>query len=173
MPARRIRAGAGVLLGIATLLAREPLVVVAGVVVDADRVLAARRAAPSAHAGGWEFPGGKVEPGEEEDAALVRELREELGITVRVGERVGPDVDLGGSAVLRCRVATVRSGTPTPQAGDHDRIRWLKGEELTEVDWLPADLAVLPDVRALLAATATAAENRAERAHDDRPDNAG
>ena len=148
---RRVRRAAGLLLGIATLLAREPLVVVAAVVLDGGgRVLAARRAEPSAHAGGWEFPGGKVEPGEREADALVRELAEELGVVVEVGERVGPDVDLGGPSVLRCRAAAITSGTPGPTPGQHDRIRWLTPDELEDVAWLPADRDVLPAVRALL-----------------------
>ncbi|MCL2732926.1 MAG: NUDIX domain-containing protein, partial [Actinomycetia bacterium] len=60
-----------------------PRVVVGGAVLDRGRLLAARRTAPPELAGQWELPGGKVEPGERDEDALVRELREELGVTVR------------------------------------------------------------------------------------------
>ncbi|WP_425569087.1 NUDIX domain-containing protein [Nonomuraea salmonea] len=59
------------------------------IVAPGGRVLAAQRAEPAALAGGWEFPGGKVDPGESDEAALVRECREEIGVEVAVGRRVG------------------------------------------------------------------------------------
>ena len=71
-------------------------------IVEDGRVLAARRTGPPELAGQWELPGGKVDPGETEADALARELAEELGIEVAVGERVGADVDLGDNQVLRC-----------------------------------------------------------------------
>jgi 8-oxo-dGTP diphosphatase len=109
------------------------LVVVGAVLTDgAGRILAARRSRPV----GWEFPGGKVEDGESEPAALVRELREELGVTVEVGARVGPDVPMG-DAVLRVYAVRVTDGTVT--ALEHPELRWLTPADLHTVDWLPAD----------------------------------
>ena len=132
----------------------QPYLVVGGAVVnDLDRprtLLAARRTEPARLAGGWELPGGKVEPGEEPLAALHRELAEELGVRVEVGEElVGPD---SGGWLLppehRMRVWLVRviEGVPAP-IEDHDQIRILTLGEWLDVAWLPADV---PIVRALI-----------------------
>ena len=123
-------------------------VVVGAALVDGTgRVLAARRAD---RAGGWEFPGGKVEPGESEPAALARECREELGVAVAVDRRVGPDVPVaGGRWVLRVWTARVTAGEPV--AGEHAELRWLAPDELDTVDWLPADRPVVAALRAHLA----------------------
>ena len=113
-------------------------VVVGAVLRDgAGRVLAARRVSPS----GWEFPGGKVEPGETEPAALVRECREELGVEIEVGVRVGPDVPMPGGLVLRAWTARLRGGEPTRI--EHAELRWLPPGRLDSVDWLPADRPVV------------------------------
>jgi 8-oxo-dGTP diphosphatase len=79
-----------------------PLVVVGAAIVVDGRVLACERDSPPETAGRWEFPGGKVEPGEDEIEALVRECEEELGVIIKIGDRVGGDVPLAhGRAVLR------------------------------------------------------------------------
>src|SRR5829696_7691737 len=117
-------------------------VVVGAVLRDAaGRVLAARRLAPP----GWEFPGGKVEAGETERIALVRELREELGVGVEVGERIGPDVPMAGGYVLRAWTARLVTGEP---AGlEHAELRWLSAADLDTVDWLPADRPIAAALR--------------------------
>ena len=145
---RRALEAARILLGITLMAAREPLVVVAAAVVDNGRVLAARRSGPADLAGKWELPGGKVHPGETEPRALARELAEELGITVSVGDRIGGDVDLGGNAVLRCFRAEMTAGSVRPT--EHDEVRWLPPDRLTEVDWLPADTSLLVPLREVL-----------------------
>lgn len=123
-------------------------VIVGAAILRDGRVLAARRSAPSSMAGGWEFPGGKVEPGETETAALVRECDEELGVTVRLGSRVGEDVMLPTGWVLRVwlaeidRAASGAAAEPRPLQ-DHDALRWLAPEELSSVEWLPADWPVV------------------------------
>jgi 8-oxo-dGTP diphosphatase len=110
------------------------------------RVLAARRSAPAALAGGWEFPGGKVEPGESPAAALARECREELGVRVAVGELLGT-ADVAPGIVLHVHVAGLIAGEPQPLE-DHDELRWLAADELEDVAWLPADRPLLAAVRA-------------------------
>jgi 8-oxo-dGTP diphosphatase len=112
---------------------------VAGVaIVRHGRVLAARRTSPVEYAGRWEFPGGKVDPGETDEAAAVREIREELNCDVDVVRRLPGEQPLSRGFVLRVYEATLRSGEPTPH--EHDAIRWLAPEELDDVDWLAAEL---------------------------------
>ena len=122
----------------------------AAVIVLSGRILACERSAPPEVAGKWEFPGGKVEPGESDRAALVRECAEELGVRVSVGDRVGPDVKLaGGRAVLRVfRVTLVDGDRPT--ALEHSAMRWLGLDELDSVPWLPADRPIVARLPALL-----------------------
>jgi 8-oxo-dGTP diphosphatase len=122
------------------------LIVGAAIVVD-GRVLACERAEPPEMAGGWEFPGGKAEPGESDVDALVRECEEELGVRIEVGEQIGPDVPLnGGASLLRVYLARL-IGDQSPVALEHSELRWLAAGELGDVRWLPADA---PIVTALL-----------------------
>lgn len=123
-------------------------VVVGAAIVRDGRVLAARRSAPPALAGGWEFPGGKVEPGESAEAALARECREELGVSIAVGALLGT-ADIRPGYALHVYVAALLAGEPRPLE-DHDALAWLSGDELDDVPWLPADRPVLAAVRGQL-----------------------
>jgi 8-oxo-dGTP diphosphatase len=94
-------------------------------------------------AGKWEFPGGKVEPGETDVEALVRECDEELGVHIDVGQRVGPDVAVaGGRGVLRVYLARL-VGRAAPRPLEHSALRWLSADELHDVPWLPADAPIV------------------------------
>jgi 8-oxo-dGTP diphosphatase len=123
-------------------------VVVGAAIVRAGRVLAARRSAPPELAGGWEFPGGKVEPGESDGTALARECREELGVSIVVAELLGT-TELGPARELRVYRAELVSGEPRALQ-DHDELRWLGAGELESVRWLPADRPLLNAVAAEL-----------------------
>ncbi|MFD3536074.1 (deoxy)nucleoside triphosphate pyrophosphohydrolase [Streptomyces sp. NPDC058664] len=118
--------------------AAPPVVVVAGALYDQGRLLAARRSAPAELAGRWELPGGKLEPGESPEEALVRELREELGIEVEPDERIPGEWPLKPGYVLRVWAVRLLSGEPRPLE-DHDALRWLSLSELDSVDWLDQD----------------------------------
>ncbi|MGW6360225.1 (deoxy)nucleoside triphosphate pyrophosphohydrolase [Streptomyces sp. NPDC055092] len=126
----------------------EPTVVVAAALQENGRLLAARRSAPPELAGRWELPGGKVEPGEDPKRALVRELREELGIGAELVARVPGEWPLKPGYVLRVWTARLLSGSPRPLE-DHDELRWLGPDEIWSVDWLDQDV---PAVKAVLAA---------------------
>ena len=130
--------------------------VVGAALVDGDRVLVAQRSG-GPYDGCWEFPGGKVEPEEEELAALVREIGEELGVAVVpqafLGEVVLDGVVAGGlpgASTLRVWWARVETGSEVT-AHEHSELRWLTADELESLDWIPADRPLLPAVRALLA----------------------
>ena len=128
-----------------------PRVIVAAVIIVDGRVLAAERSAPPEVAGRWEFPGGKVEPGETDAQALARECAEELGVRVAVGPRIGPDVPLAhGRAVLRVFTVTLLEGD-VPRALEHTAMRWLAADELDTVPWLPADQPIVAELALLLA----------------------
>lgn len=124
------------------------LVVGAAIVAD-ERLLAARRTHPPEAAGRWELPGGKVEPGETPDAALVREIAEELGCRIELLAWLSPTVPVGERHRLRVAVARLVDGTPAPV--EHDRVRWLGAADLHGVDWLDADRPFLPELAAWLA----------------------
>lgn len=129
---------------------RRIRVIVGAAIIEEGRVLGCARAKPPEAAGKWEFPGGKVEPGETEIAALVRECAEELAVRIEVGDRVGTDVPLAhGRAVLRVYRARLL-GPDRPQRLEHAKLRWLTADELDHVPWLPADEPLIPSLRPLL-----------------------
>ncbi|MFF1542887.1 (deoxy)nucleoside triphosphate pyrophosphohydrolase [Streptomyces sp. NPDC058291] len=133
----------------------ERIVVVGAALLDDGRLLAARRSAPPELAGRWELPGGKVEPGERPDAALVRELREELGVEAETLGPVPGEWPLRSPYVLRVWTARLRPGSPAPAPlQDHDALRWLTPDEVWDVDWLDQDVPAVRETLAKLAADA-------------------
>ncbi|MFJ9665569.1 (deoxy)nucleoside triphosphate pyrophosphohydrolase [Streptomyces sp. NPDC101219] len=127
----------------------ERIVVVGAALWHEGRLLAARRSAPADLAGRWELPGGKVEPGESGEAAVVRELREELGIDAEVGQRVPGEWPLRPPYKLRVWTARLRPGSPAPAPlQDHDALRWLAPAEVWDVDWLDQDVPAVRDALA-------------------------
>ena len=123
--------------------------VVATALVRGGRVLAAQRVRPPALAGRWELPGGRVEVGESEREALVRECREELGTEVVPGGRLGTDLPIG-AGVLRVHVARLATDAPEPQPLEHTALRWVDAMEVPGVHWVDADRAVVPELVDLL-----------------------
>lgn len=138
----------------------RPRLVVGAAIVDdltrPTRLFSARRTAPSALAGGWELPGGKVEPGESAESAMHREIAEELSVAIELGAVVaGPDRvgDVGAWPLqpgwaMQVRLARITEGPPL--LVDHDELRWLSLRELYEVAWLPADLPIVHAIERLM-----------------------
>jgi mutator protein MutT len=121
----------------------EPLHVVAGLLLRDGRVLVARRGPGMALAGAWEFPGGKVEAGETPRAALERELREELAIETRTGERLAVSEFAGNGRPIRLEGWCSRLLSGEPVAREHDALAWLRPGEVDRALLAPADLPLL------------------------------
>jgi 8-oxo-dGTP diphosphatase len=123
--------------------------VVAAVILEGGKVFATQRGY-GAYKDWWEFPGGKIEAGETQEAALIREIKEELNAEIAVEQRIDtvewdyPDFHL----VMHCFRCRVRAGVLTLK--EHEAARWLTAETLREVNWLPADLEIIEQVATLL-----------------------
>jgi 8-oxo-dGTP diphosphatase len=128
------------------------LLVAAAVIVERAEVLLTQRKRGTHLAGSWEFPGGKVEPGEDPRAALRRELREEVGIDVVVGEILEATFHAyADQTVLLLFFEAVRQpSSPEPHALDVADVRWAGLDQLHDEEFPPADLDILAKVRARL-----------------------
>lgn len=122
--------------------------VVAAIITHNGRVFATQRGYGE-FKDGWEFPGGKMEPGETPQQALVRGIQEELDTEIEVGELVETvEYDYPGfHLTMHCFLCTIRSGDLVLK--EHEAARWLTREELDDVDWLPADVKVVEKLRLL------------------------
>lgn len=125
-------------------------VVVAGAVIDGRLLLLAQRSYPADLAGLWELPGGKAEPGETPAQALRRELREELGIDVEIGQPLTESVALRADLTLIAVRARISAGTP--HAAEHQAVRWVDASELEDFDrtgsLVPPDRVWVPELLA-------------------------
>lgn len=122
--------------------------VVAGAIVSAGRLFATQRGYGD-WAGWWEFPGGKIEPGEAPEEALRRELREELALEVRVGEEVTRvEYDYPKFHLSMRLFLCIPEGEPTLR--EHSAARWLSKDELEAVRWLPADIEAVDTLKKFL-----------------------
>ena len=134
--------------------------VVGAVVVDdlrqPTRFLAAQRAYPAQLRGQWEFPGGKVEPGESPQAALARELREELNIVANIGMEVMSDIPLSAWPLkpgLQMRVWLVSTDRPEISPGtSHMQVKWVTPVQALDLNWLAPDLPIVRQIIKLMGA---------------------
>lgn len=128
---------------------KKTVSVTCAVIRDNGRIFAAQRGY-GAYKDYWEFPGGKIEPGETPEAALIREIKEELDTIIRVeryictAEYDYPEFHLS----MRCYFCSVCSGELMLK--EHEACKWLAKHELETVDWLPADLVIIPELKRLL-----------------------
>lgn len=130
---------------------RAPLHVVGAAILRAGRCLVAQRGPGMSLPGFWEFPGGKVEARESPQKALVRELREELGVGIEVGPWIGRGESRAGDreVVLDVYAASLVDGEPTPI--QHAQLRWIRADEIATLAWPEADRPVLSLLHRLLA----------------------
>ncbi len=145
---RRALEGAG--LALVPFAARNRLVelpeihVVGAAIVEGGRVLLTRRSPRMSLAGKWEFPGGKVEAGEAPAAALAREIREELGLEIEVGARLGRGTALHAGRRIVLEVFLARRTGGHLALVEHEEHGWFTAPELAPLDWPEADLPILP-----------------------------
>ena len=117
--------------------------VVAAIITHEGNILATQRGS-GIYAGKWEFPGGKIEAGESPEAALRREIREELDVEIKVCRHLTtiehdyPDFHL----IMHCFLSVIANGTL--HLNEHLSAKWLSPDNLDDVDWLPADRTILP-----------------------------
>ena len=128
---------------------RRKIEVVAAVIIQNGKVFASQRGYGD-FKDGWEFPGGKMEVGETGEEALARELREELEIRVEVGRLLKtvkysyPKFDL----TMHCYLTKIIEGTP--KLLEHEAACWVDKNSIDSIDWLPADLEVIDEIKPLL-----------------------
>ena len=121
---------------------------VAAAIIKKDKAIFATQRGYGDFKDGWEFPGGKIEPGETPEEALKREIREELDTEIEVGEPAGhieydyPEFHLS----MDCFFCTLLSGSLTLK--EHEAARWLSPAELDSISWLPADRSLIDGLKA-------------------------
>lgn len=120
--------------------------VVGAAIVRDSEVLVARRGNTGSEAGKWEFPGGKVEPGETPEAALAREIDEELGVAIEVGAALGTGVVTRAELRIVLTVFEARLLAGEPEAREHAELRWLGLGALEALDWAEADLPAVANL---------------------------
>lgn len=131
---------------------RKTIEVVAAVIADGAGHVLATQCPPHKHGGGWELPGGKIEPGESPQEAVVREIREELGVSVQVGDLLHTiEWDYPAFHLrMYCYACSIVQGDI--QLKEHTAFCWAGVEQLPGIDWLPADVDALPAVAQWLSA---------------------
>jgi 8-oxo-dGTP diphosphatase len=119
------------------------MLVACAIIEKNGKILAAKRGGGRPHGGFWEFPGGKIGPGEDAEKAIVREIREELGADIAIKKRLPPlTFDYPDTTVtLVPFVCEVSGGPITPL--EHEEIRWVDKAESGRLGWLPPDLEIL------------------------------
>lgn len=123
--------------------------VVCGVIEnEAGQFLACLRPLGKPLSGRWEFPGGKVDPGETPEGALARELFEELAVVVEVGSPLGPVIWTYGETTIRLLPFRCRITAGAPLAIEHEELRWCSPENFLDLNWAEADLPILQEISA-------------------------
>ena len=123
--------------------------VVAAVIFKDGKVFATQRGYGE-FKDGWEFPGGKVEPGESPEDALRREIREELEVEVNVGDLIDTiEYDYPAFHLsMKCFACTIAGGSP--HLLEHEAAKWLTSTQLGSVNWLPADVTLIPKIEKMV-----------------------
>lgn len=122
--------------------------VVGAAIIEGDKCFVAQRREGGSAGGKWEFPGGKVEAGESLEQALVREIQEELGVSVQVLALLGTGQAETSRGPIQLDVFRAKLNSSAEQIvlHDHQAMNWIRAEEVTSLDWAAADVPILPAV---------------------------
>lgn len=126
---------------------KKQIEVVGAVIIKDGLILCAQRGSTGKLPGMWEFPGGKIEPGESAAEALVREITEELSCTIEVDEFINKaefEYDFG-IVILSTYYCSLLSGEPI--LSEHENMAWLRSDELQTLEWAPADLPAVAAIQ--------------------------
>lgn len=129
---------------------RPTIEVTAAVIIQNNRVFAAKRGKERHLAGYWEFPGGKIEAGETAKECLQRELAEELNISTTIGPFIMKTAHAYGDKNVVLHVYQVRRFSGDIKLVDHDEFRWLLLSECKTLNWAPADVPIFDELASLL-----------------------
>jgi 8-oxo-dGTP diphosphatase len=123
-------------------------VVGAVIVNEKDEILCALRSQQMSLPGFWEFPGGKIEAGETPEDALKREIEEELGVKIEVGEQIADVTHEYPNVIVRLITyyATIVEKDAVLRATEHEKLEWLRREELKTLEWAPADIPTVEKI---------------------------
>lgn len=124
--------------------------VVGAAIVHEGRCLVAQRGPQMALPGQWEFPGGKVELGETPQEALVREIQEEIGLSIEVGPWIGRGDSVAGARTIELDAFLATCDSPDPKPVEHAQVRWIEAGEIDRLEWAEADRPMLPILRRVL-----------------------
>lgn len=135
--------------------------VVAALIWDKDRFMICQRPAGKKRGLMWEFAGGKVEPGETKEQALIRECREELNVELSVGDKFMDIVHEYQDMTVHLTVFNAAIAKGAPQKLEHNDIRWITTDDIHQYEFCPADRDILSRLRS------TGRENRQDGMHDE------
>ncbi|WKA54479.1 (deoxy)nucleoside triphosphate pyrophosphohydrolase [Planococcus shixiaomingii] len=120
--------------------------VVGAVITDGEKILCAQRGTEKALPGLWEFPGGKIEQGESPQAALKREIQEEMKCIIEIGEQVEHTVHEYDFGIVHLTTFYCQLVEGVPVLTEHIAIKWLKPHELEKLEWAPADIPAIEKI---------------------------
>ncbi|ARJ21866.1 DNA mismatch repair protein MutT [Bacillus mycoides] len=123
---------------------KKKISVVGAVIInEKNEILCALRSPTMSLPNYWEFPGGKINEGEEPKDALIREIKEELGCTITVGEKIEELEHEYENIIVHLTTYKARIELGTPKAFEHTELRWISTKKLKDLEWAPADVSTV------------------------------
>ena len=127
---------------------KKDIHVVGAVITEGGKILCAQRGATKTLAYKWEFPGGKIEQGETPEAALIRELQEEMECEISVGEKIDYTVYEYDFGIVHLTTYYCKVTAGELKNTEHEAIRWMSPQDLNTLDWAPADKPAISKIMA-------------------------